>query len=317
VLARVAENIYWLSRYLERAQSTVRLINRHSNLLLDLPTVEEEQGWLPLIAINGLYSDFIELHQRASEQAVCGFVIAEPSNPSSLVSAISGIHFNLRSCRDVLPRATYESINSTIRFVTREAEGSYRQSTSRQHFLTKLEQQLLAIDGSMNSNMCHDLGYRMMRMGCYLERADMTTRIIDVQSSALSDVSASKDILALQDQRWVSVLRSAAAHQMYRQHVRRPVNGTDTLTFLLTNETLPRSYRFCIDHLDDCARAIGNNNLISEAVMQLRERVDMANFSLLSRDRQQLHSFLDNLQLGMIKVGGAIATAYFPPAQDS
>lgn len=317
MLARVAENVYWLSRYLERAENTVRVINTHSNLLMDLPSIDDHDGWMPLISINGQDEEFAEQHASASEQTVNQFLLSDKDNSSSLLNAFINIQINLRSCRDIIPKVSYEATNSLCRFVIKNIEESNALPANRQNFLRSVEQQLQAISGSINSNMCHDLGYQVMRMGCYLERADMTSRIIDVQSTRLSAANTAPEILAIQAQRWVSVLRSLAAHQMYRQHVRRPVNGPDTLNFLLLDKHLPRSYTFCLENLYSCVQALKNPEKIQDAIATLTTQLAEAQFTSLSRDPEQLHEFLDNLQLGMLNVSAAISATYFPPVQES
>lgn len=317
MLARVAENLYWLSRYLERAENTVRVINTHSNLLMDLPAIDDHDGWIPLISINGQDEEFSELHPRACEQTVNHFLLADTENHGSLINAFINIQANLRSCRDIVPKVSYEAINSLCRYVIKNIDQALPQPAKRQTFLRSVEERLQAIAGGMNSNMCHDLGYLLMRMGCYLERADMTSRIIDVQSTRLSAANTAPELLAIQAQRWVSVLRSVAAHQMYRQHVRRPVNGPDTLDFLLLNKHLPRSYTFCLEHLDTCVQGLRNPEKIQAAIGSLKNDIEAAELSTLARDPETLHEFLDNLQLGMLNVSAAISATYFPPVQDS
>ncbi|ASJ72503.1 alpha-E domain-containing protein [Granulosicoccus antarcticus] len=315
MLARVAENIYWLSRYLERAENTVRLINVHSNLLMDMPDLDEHQSWMPLISINGLDEEFAEVHSTASETSVNQFLLADKKNSGSLINAFLAIQVNLRSCRDILPKNCYESINSLCRMVLRQVESAHRQTPLRMKFLHTVEEKLQAISGSLNSNMSHDLGYRFLRMGGYLERADMTSRVIDVQSTRLTATSTTGEIMAVQGQRWVSVLRTLAAHQMYRQTVRRPVNGRDTLNFLLTDKHLPRSYAFCLNHLDESMRGIGlEDDRPSQAIATLKNQLMSADFAALAEDPFALHEFLDDLQLGMLAVGAAISATYFPPS---
>ncbi|MFK7853439.1 MAG: alpha-E domain-containing protein [Granulosicoccus sp.] len=317
MLARVAENVYWLSRYLERAVNTVRIVNVHSNLLMDLPAIDDHDGWIPLIAINGLDEEFTATHSRANEQTVCHFLLADKENTSSLLSAFMAISNNLRSCRDVMPKDSYEAINGLCRFVIENIDSNHRQPALRQSFLRTIENRLLSIDASLNNGMCHNLGYVIMRIGCYLERADMTSRIIDVQSTRLSLNSSTSEIMAIQAQRWVSVLRSLSAHQMYRQHIRRPVNGPDTLAFLLTNKQLPRSYNFCLEHLDGCLAKMKNNTEPRNAITTLQHQLEQADLPNLARNPIELHNFLDELQLGMLNVGAAITATYFTPAQES
>ena len=194
-------------------------------MLMDLPAIDDHDGWIPLIAINGLEEEFAEKHPRANEETVTHFLLADKKNGTSLLNAFLAIGNNLRSCRDVMPKNTYEALNSLCRTVVKNVDDNYKQPAQRHAFLGAIEDRLLAIDASLNNGMCHDLGYVIMRIGCYLERADMTSRIVDVQSTRLSEANPPTEILAIQAQRWVSVLRSLSAHQMYRQHVRRPVMG--------------------------------------------------------------------------------------------
>ena len=311
MLARVAENMYWLSRYLERAENTVRLIQVHSNLLMDLPGLDDHQSWIPLISINGLDKEFAEVHVSATETSVNHFLLTDRDNPGSLINDFAAIQANLRSCRDIIPKTSYESINSLCRLVSREVESVYAQPSHRLVFLRDVEDRLQSISGSLNSNMSHDLAYRVMRMGCYLERADMTSRVIDVQSTRLSANYSSGELIAIQNQRWVAVLRTLVAHQMYRQQLRRPVNGPDTLAFLLSDPGLPRSYAFCLNHLDDSFRKVGGSEAPRKAVAALQQKLDSAVYPTLANDPEKLHEFLDDLQLGMLDVSAALSTAYF------
>ena len=183
MLARVAENLCWLSRYLERAENTVRLISVHGNMLMDLPQIDEQQGWSPLISINGLDEDFLKLHNMATEQTVNHFLLADKENAGSLLNVFNAIQANLRSCRDIIPKLSYEAINSLCRLVIRQVDAKCQQPAHRLAFLRDIEESLLAVSGGIENNMSHDIGYLIMRIGCFMERADMTSRIIDVPVS--------------------------------------------------------------------------------------------------------------------------------------
>lgn len=317
MLARVAENIYWLSRYFERAESTVRMINAHSNLLMDLPSVDDHDGWMPLISINGQDEEFLDKFGRASEHTVINYLVADKSNPGSLINAFLAIQGNLRSCRDIVPKNVYEDINSLCRRVFEISDNIVSKPSRRHEFLRGVEGRLQAIANGLNCNMYHDLGYLIMRMACYVERADMTSRIIDVQSTRLTAKNDSNELMAIEAQRWVSVLRTLCANQMYRQHVRRPVNGPDTLAFLLTNTRLPRSYTFCLQHLAQSVKALNQSDNIVKAIDVQQNKLDSACFISLSKDPVALHNFLDDLQLGMLSVSAEIYNTYFPPLKDS
>ncbi len=317
MLARVAENIYWLSRYLERAENTVRLVEVHSRMLLDLPDVADHVGWIPLISINALDEQFDKKHGIASERNVCDFLLADKDNPGSLYNAFLAIQNNLRSCRDIVPRTSYEAINGACLFVRQQVSDATGHPSQRHAFLSSVKNRLLAIAGEINSSMFHDEGYRFMRLGCDIERADMTSRIIDVQSSWLALSDGGAENIAFAQQRWLSVLRTLSAIQMYRQHVRTPINGQDTLRFLLHDSKLPRSYRFCIEHLDDTLRLFNRHDKPRAAIAQLREQLLSADLAHLAHQPMELHEFIDALQKSLQEVSTAIAQTYFLPSQDT
>lgn len=317
MLARVAENVYWLSRYLERAENTVRLMRVHGYQLLDFPDLDDHQAWIPLITINGQNEAFHKVHNQASEESVAHFLLADEDNPGSLLNAFRAIHSNLRSCRDILPKSGYEAINSTCRFVITQVQDAATTTVHCGPFLRSVEERLLAIYGGLTSNMSYNLGFRFMRMGCYVERADMTSRIIDVQSAQQLVPQSNDTDAVLRQQSWVSVLRMLSAFQMYRQHVRQPVNGPDTLAFLLTDSQLPRSYLFCLGRLDSSLGSLKEHKAPREAISLLTERVQDADLTRLAHDSVQLHDFLDTLQLGMLDIGSAIANTYFLPGKTS
>ncbi len=313
MLARVAENLYWMSRYLERAENTVRLIRVHGNLLMDLPAIDDHRGWISLVSVNGLDEEFQQEHEQASEHSVNYFLLADTNNPGSLVNAFYNVQVNLRSSRDILPKLMYESINSLCRFVRKHVEDAASDTSQRLSFLRGVEERLQAISGGLNSNMSHDLGYLFMRMGCYIERADMTSRIIDVQSTRLTPLETNNEVTAIQAQRWIAVLRSLAANQMYRQRLKTTVNGPETLRFLLSDRTLPRSYTFCLDHLDECLQKLDTNANPRKAVFILQTKLNEADYAGLASNPTLLHNFLDELQLGMLSVASEISATYFPP----
>ena len=312
MLARVAENVFWLSRYMERAESTARLINVHDKLLMDLPDVDRRAGWQSLVSIAGLDSTFSDRAEDATETSVTRFLLADPDNSGSLINAANAIHFNLRSSRDVLPQVLYERINDLCLGIRRDI-GTCVGTNRRQRFLGDVEQKLLAVAGCMQGSLSHDVGYLLIRMGCFLERADMTSRILDVRAATLPVRPAADHFEPFDEREWMSVLRSVSAFQMYRLHVRRPINGPDVLRFLLLDDGLPRSYRFCLDHLGRCLEQLGNNREPLDALGRLQRRLVEPDPALLARDASSLHDFIDELQGGLAEVANAIANAYFPP----
>jgi len=314
MLARVAENVFWLARYLERAESTARLINVHDKLLMDLPDADRQAGWQSLVSIAGMDGAFSLREEHPDEASVTRFLLADPDNPGSLSNAATAIRVNLRSSRDTLPQVLYERINDLCRIIGLRIDDEIG-TTRRQAFLTNVEERLLAIAGTMEGSLSHDIGYLIARMGCLIERADMTSRILDVRAATLPIRPAADHFVPFDEREWMSVLRSVSAFQMYRQHVPRPINGPDVLSFLLHDRSLPRSYRFCLDHLGLCLEQLGENREPLDALGVLQRRLAAPETALLARDSTALHDYLDELQKGLIDVAEAISATYFPPLE--
>lgn len=315
VLARSAENMYWLARYIERAENTVRLIATHGALLMDLPAASSSGGWRSLVTISGDDEIFNKLHDIADEKSVTHFLLAEPSYSGSLLNIAGSIHYNLRAVRDALPNSLYEAINELC-LTVRAGVGGSLGSAQRTNFLKKVELALLAICGTAEGSMSRDTAWLVMRIGCHLERADMTSRILDVHSGILSTVAEgdpSAGGFAFAEREWISVLRSLLAFRMYRLHVNRPVRGADVLAYLLNDPDLPRAYRYCLDRIAAALGKLGDTDAADAALAKLRTRIDAADVAALARDTDALHDYIDELQVGLSDVGQAIGARFFPP----
>ncbi len=312
MLSRVAENVYWLSRYLERIENTARLIKVYGRSLMDLPNVQEHEGWMPLISTSGLDAIYLEHFDHANETDVTFFLIADPRNPGSLVNAAMAIRMNLRSSRDIFPKQMYEKISMLVRFIDNVVDRGIT-TTNRNTFLDAIERQVLEISGAVHGSLRHDQAYKFMRIACYLERADMTSRVLDVPSSAVAATSQTGSFMPFENRHWTGALHSVSAMQMYRRHVRQPVNAEGCLNFLLNDEQLPGACRFCLVRLDRCLEHLKGNDTARASVAQLLSKLTHADVPELAADAAARHAFLDQLQLGLLVTGNAIAKAYFPP----
>lgn len=315
MLSRVAENVYWLSRYLERIENSARLINVYSRSLMDLPDVQSHDGWMPLISITGLDGLYLEHYNEANAQDVTTFLVADTRNPGSIINASIAIRNNLRSARDVFPKQLYQRISALVRYVHSACEQGVTLANRRQ-VLEAVERQVLEISGAIHGSLRHDQAYRFTRMACYLERADMTTRVLDVPSS-LSPANRNGEALsAFEVRHWSGALYSVSAMQMYRRHVRQPVSAPGVLNFLLNDEQLPSAFRFCLVRLERCLNSFSNHQPVSTVVEQQLHSLQEADIQMLSADAVARHRFLDDLQLGLINTHNAIANTYFPPASE-
>ena len=306
MLSRVAENIYWMARYIERAENIARVINVNANLLLDLPT-RYTVGWKPLIEITGSDALFEDMYGSYSEKNVVTFLMADELNPGSILRCISDARENARTMRDILPRETWEQINDLYLYCKKQLAKAVPQNR-RYDFLKFIIQNAQQITGQMMGTMTHNNAYDFLRMGRNLERADMTTRIIDVRSESLLP-AAKEDLQPFENLQWMSVLKSMSAYQMYRQQMKASVRRELVLEFLIKDRQFPRAYSHCLAEVQECLSYLPNNEAPLRLVMHTRRMI--SNFDPEKLFQEDLRSFLDELQLHLAGIHDAVGQTYF------
>ena len=316
MLSRVANHTYWLGRYLERAEDLARTMTVHDHMLMDLSEFDRDSTWFQLIAVNSNEALFAEQFDQPTKKNIVQFLVTNLDNPSSTVSALSGARYNLRACRSVLPKAMYELVNEVC-FLAADVAGKSISSTQRRHFLRSVEHQLLAIAGAANGSMSYNKAFLFMRIGCFLERADMTSRIIDVRSASLLNSQNSLTPTPYENSQWIAILQSLQAYQMYMSEVRRPINGPDVLDFVLKNLDHPKSFRFCIQRLDSFIQRLPHKQQLQHQVKRLLDKVDAADVHQLAQDQAELHQFIDSLQISLASIGNEIGVQFFPSQEQT
>ena len=300
-LSRVAERIYWLGRYVERAESTARLIAVHADLLLDLPT-RRALDWRILLDITGAGPHFATLHAHATERNVVRYLTSDRRNPSSILSSIANALENMRTVRDTMPRVTFEYVNELHLFAHSGLHGSLSRSR-RFEVLEGVTRRVQQLEGFLSSNMTHDDRWQFLRLGNHLERADMTTRIIDVRSGLADGDDPFEPI------QWRGVLRSLYALQSYQAAMQAPVEGPAVLEFLLQYEEQPRSYASCLNSIKFGLRRLPRNETPMRACEATIRHVHEANVRDLAGER--LHAFVDGCQTQLGALHDEIANTYF------
>ncbi|MCB1797883.1 MAG: alpha-E domain-containing protein [Gammaproteobacteria bacterium] len=310
MLSRVAENIYWLARYVERAENTARLVRVNSHLVLDTPS-GIAPGWEPLVEITGLRQQFETVEREPNERNIVRFLIGDANNHGSILSSLAAARENCRTVREVLPRSSWEKLNELYLFARENVQSGLTKS-GRDNFLDGIISGSQQIVGLLGSVMYRDEAWHFARIGRNLERADMTTRIIDVRSTDLfpDDMLESRSLDTLQ---WISVLRSMSGYQTYRRHVAIRVSRADVLDFLFHNPLFPRSFLHCISAVDDGIGKMENSGPALRGIRALKLKLRRVKVAELSQ--AELHEFIDELQLGIIELHNSLAETYFPPAQ--
>lgn len=307
MLSRVAERVYWLGRFMERAENTARLILVRHNAVLDLPT-EVQPGWDLLLQVLGAEASFAELSGAATEKNIISFVFGERENPSSIISSLTSARENMRTTREILPSEAWERVNSLYLSVARRSQKDLPHSV-RHVVLNNIVQSCQQVTGMLAGSMNHDAAYQFVRMGRNLERADMSTRIIDAASAGLMgnihETSPFRNVL------WISVLQSLSAYQMYRLNVRRRVNPEDVLAFLFQSTVFPRAVAHSLLEIQHSMQLLPDNKQALAVVVNLQRQLKETDFSLLAG--QALHEFIDELQLQLVDVHKVITATWFTP----
>lgn len=306
MLSRSAERLYWLARYLERTENIARLVSVHMNLLMDLPN-GVEMGWLQLVRINASEQQFYEKYKSANEHNVTRFLLIDDTYPCSLFSSLSAARENIRTSRDLLPDEAWEQVNEMYLFVKNNIDSVYNRS-SRVVLLNEILKGSQCFTGLLSGYMSHNHPYRFIRLGKNIERADMTSRILDLASLLLAD-SRSDEMRQYETILWVNILKALNAQLMYRQHVRSSVNGDDVLNFLLLNENLPRSVSCCLAEIAGCINALPNCDSLPEEVTKLEAYVQT--IDTRQTTQAQLRGILDSLQNKVGELHNRIANNWF------
>jgi len=306
MLSRVASNLCWLGRYLERAENTARLINVNFNLLLDLPK-GIELGWEPLIDIVSERKFFYQHHSAANERSVVSFMVADAEHAGSIVNSLNAARENARTVREIIPREAWEQINEIYLYAKKNKEKALVRR-SRYEFLTEIIESIQKITGILAGTMTQDEGYQFLKIGRNLERADMTTRIIDVRSATLLPNTETEQS-AFENLQWMSVLKSLTGYQMYRRAMRLRIRRPDVLKFLLLEEKFPRSLLHALHQVEYCLMQLPNYEEPILLIRQLEEALVEANPQVLIQDK--LHIFIDEMQLGLINIFNKVDETYF------
>ncbi len=310
MLSRVADSIYWMSRMVERAESVARFIDVNTHLMLDLPAEQGEQ-WEPLVITSGDHETFVERYGKATQETVTTFLTFDRTNPNSILSCLRTARENARSVRDVISSEMWESLNRFYMLVRDASEdpalsdlyGFYQQVKNASHLFC----------GLTDNTLSHNEAWQWARMGRMFERADKTSRILDVKYYILlphvHDVGTPYDNI-----QWAALLKSASALEMYRKRYQR-IMPERVLTFLILDPDFPRAIRYCLNESSDAMRDItgsGHGSFANAAEQQLgRLRADLNYAQASDIIKGGVHEYLDSFQLKLNNVGGAVVDNFF------
>ena len=307
MLARDAENFYWVARYLERAENTARLIIKITDTLLDMPT-DASVGWKTLLEIVGVEHLYSKHYKVVKENDIIHFLIADERNPSSILACIKYARENSRTLRELLPEELWERVNGLYLYISSNIEDTSNKRRKKYIFLQEVIYRRQAIIGLIFGAMERSLPYHFMKLGRNLERADMTTRIMDV-NYAISLPENHPLYEVAKETLWASILKSLSGYQTYRRLKHFQVTMPDVVDFLFNEKNFPRSILHCIGELESCLVDMPNNK-------EVLKTVRLAQKSLAKKDEQtmseeKLHEHIDLSQQFIGDINNAITKQYF------
>jgi uncharacterized alpha-E superfamily protein len=306
LLSSVAERVYWFARYVERIENTARMILVNNILLLDLPG-KSTLGWEPLVSITGVPEKFHEIHKDVNERNVVSFLVMDAGNPSCILNSIQYARENLRTSRAIFPRSIWETLNDLHNYA-RENKSATLTRRNRYEFLSHVIDSCHLISGKLSASMSHDQIYEFIRMGRNIERADMTSRVIDVRADNLLP-KHDDELKPFDDIQWKSVLESLAAYQMYRRYVHVRVRGGEVLRYLLQDSHFPRAINHCLGQIERCLRNLPLNEAPQYALVKAQRMVRNAKVDKIVNDN--LNQFINKLQLAFIDINAELTSTYF------
>ncbi|MDD9935829.1 MAG: alpha-E domain-containing protein [Myxococcales bacterium] len=313
MLSRVAESMFWMSRYIERAENIARFIDVNLQLSLDLGDAMREQ-WGPLVAVTGDEERYHERYQDTARRSVMEFLTYDATYPNSIVSCLAIARENARTIRDNISTAMWEALN-TFHLMLRDEQTRRLGEQSPLELYANIRRASQLFVGVTDGTLSHDEAWHFARLGRMIERADKTTRILDVRYFLLlpkvEDVGTPLDIV-----QWSALLRSASALDMYRARHGR-LSPTRVAEFLLLDPDFPRSVMHCMGTAAKSLDAIvgaphGRRTTPAEKRMG-RLRSELEYTSIEDIFDEGLHEFIDRIQTRLNEVGEAIAGSLLDP----
>jgi uncharacterized alpha-E superfamily protein len=318
MLSRVASHIYWLGRYLERAENYARFIDVNFNLMQDLPTDLKEQ-WGPLVAATGDLALYQKKYTGFERHQVMYFLTFDADNPNSMLSAVTNARENARIIRENLSKETWEKANELYYMMQTGLEKKVWKKEDPRQFYEQVKNQILLLYGLADATVARTEGWYFRQLGQLLERADKTSRILDVKYHILLpsvyEVGSPMDFL-----HWMALLKSVTGFNTYRR-LYGNIDPSGVVEFMVLNKYFPRSIYYCIKEAERCLHCISGNgndgfkNVVEKALGEIRSRMEYSEVDdIISVG---LHEYLDTVQLKINHISDLIDITYFRVKENS
>jgi uncharacterized alpha-E superfamily protein len=314
MLSRVANSLYWMSRYIERAENMTRVLAVNYYTLLDARRIDLESGWQPLIAMTGDEPGFERHYDSYSAPNVLDYVLWNRENPSAVTWCVSLARENARSVREQISKEMWEYLNR-LYFTVKEAN---RSAIARDplEFYSQIRDGSHAFQGITNETMTHGEAYQFIQLGKHLERADKTTRIVGFHNrvARLSGDHGDDDPLRL-----MAMLKSCSAFEPFRKAYASRMRTASAIEYLLVDREFPRAVAYCVNRslqsvgaisgVDEAAKRLQALSSPQRSLGRLVSELEYLDVGEVLGDR--LFAYLDDLVVRITRAGDDVASTYF------
>ena len=303
MLSRDAEHLYWLARYIERAENTGRLINVNVEMMLDYP-IDDSLGWEPILEAMDSKKDYLNDHKYYEESNVIHYLSRERNNPNSIASCLHNASYNSEFIKDDLPRSAVEELNNIEMNFLKEmtASVSKRKRAKNIYEVISSSQRFFGI---ISDNFSRGYAFEFLRLGRFVERADMITRIID----SICTTEKKEGTIDLSTLEWVNLLKTLSAHQAFRKVSRGEIEKDSVINFLFKDDSFPRSIYRCLTIIHKSFLNLPKNN---DALLFIQKFLTNLNSSRIGKyDNTKIHSFVDLTQKKISSIDQIIQKSYF------
>ena len=315
MLLKSVDHVFWLGRYLERLDDTARLINATSHVLIDSHQ-DTQFGWPILLEVLGqdsaaLLAKFQQsdtpLTLAETERAVMACLINAPDSPVSIRATSAALKQNARTLRPLIPRDMWEELNALDLFLQQHCSTAVSRQ-QRYQLMAEVSRRCQMVVGVLDGTMLRGDAFDVFNIGRHLERADMTTRIMDVlvlQQLQPTQIKRPKF-------RWLSVLNALGGMESYQYYLAHQKGDVDAIDYLLTYADFPRSISYCLNRVAASAKALPHAGAILSQLQQVQTLLKPQALAELST--VQLHSLIDELQAGIMSLHQQILAPCLQPA---
>ncbi|HDZ06724.1 hypothetical protein LCGC14_0292830 [marine sediment metagenome] len=317
MLSRIADTMYWMNRYIERAENYARFMDVNFNLSLE-SVPDAEQQWKPLVMITGDWPLYESLYETVEKEKVIYFLGFDPKNPNSMYNSICNARENARAIRPELTKELWEQINYVYFLVKDGLEKKRWKENDPREFFKKVKKGCQMLYGIFAITISRTDGWHFGKIGQLIERADKTSRVLDVKYHillpSLQGVGTTFDL-----SQWAALLKSVSAYDMYRKKYGK-LTAVKISEFLILDEIFPRSMNFCLIQAEKSLNTITGNeggfsNSAEKQLGKLKSTLEFADINDIFDGG--LHEYADSFQKELNGVSSAIYDSFFANKYES